>query len=340
MNQITLREPGHFVLDTDIEAPGNPLAGEVLVRVHRVGICGTDLHAYRGAQAFFDYPRILGHELGVEVIEVGPDVEGLAPGSLCAVEPYLECGECVACRNGRSNCCTQLQVLGVHTDGGMREYVILPSEKLLPSSTLSVDQLALVEMLGIGAHAVERAQVRSGEHVLVIGAGPIGMGNMQFAVAAGAKVMAMDINEERLSFCEKSIGVDHTIDANGDAATRISELTNGEGPTVVFDATGFRGSMEKTFDYAAHGARVCFLGHTKGEITLHNPTFHKKELTLMSSRNATNSTLRKLIQLIEDGKVNTNPWITHRVSMSGLIDDFESWLKPETGVIKAMLEVC
>ncbi len=339
MNQLRLEKPGHFTLETNIDVPRLSNADEVLVKVHRVGICGTDLHAYRGAQAFFTYPRILGHELGVEVVEAGADVVGPGVGDLCAVEPYLYCGTCIACRNGRTNCCTKMQVLGVHTDGGMREYIAVPANKLLPSQTLSLDQLALVEMLGIGAHAVDRAQVSEGENVLVIGAGPIGLGTMQFARAKGARVIAMDMQEARLKFSQEGIGVDAVVLAGADAAEQVASLCDGEGPSVVFDASGSRTAMEKSFDYAAHGARVCFVGHTKGEIAFHNPTFHGKELTLLASRNATKDTLAFVIEQIEAGAVNTDPWITHRVSMQGLVEEFESWLRPETAVVKAMLEV-
>ena len=154
MKTIILNEPGSFTL-TETEHPGNPGPGQALLKVHRVGICGTDLHAYRGRQPYFTYPRILGHELGVEIVALGAETEhlGLSIGDACAVEAYLNCGKCSACRRGRTNCCSSLQTLGVHTDGGMQEYYLLPADKLV-KSTLPYDQLATVEMLSIGAHAV------------------------------------------------------------------------------------------------------------------------------------------------------------------------------------------
>src|SRR5947199_4307593 len=180
MQTIVLEKPGSLTL-ADTAAPTDVPPGHAMVRVRRVGICGTDLHAYRGRQPFFSYPRILGHELGVEVIALGDgDTFGLKKGDRCTVEPYLNCGKCIACRRGKTNCCASLEVLGVHTDGGMRERIRVPVSKLHPSETLTLDQLALIETLGIGAHAVDRAKVEAGEFVLVIGAGPIGLAVMQF----------------------------------------------------------------------------------------------------------------------------------------------------------------
>ena len=174
MQTIVLETPGSFTQVDRPDAPG-PGPGEALVSVRRIGICGTDLHAFRGRQPFFQYPRVLGHELGVEVLAVGEGVEAICPGDRCAIEPYLNCGKCIACRHGKTNCCASLQVLGVHTDGGMCERLIVPASKLHKSLTLTLDQLALVETLGIGAHAVDRAALMAGEVVLVIGAGPIGL---------------------------------------------------------------------------------------------------------------------------------------------------------------------
>lgn len=176
------------------------------MRVHRVGVCGTDIHAYGGKQPFFNYPRLIGHELGVEVLKIGPSVENVQVGDRCAVEPYLNCEQCIACRRGKGNCCANMQVLGVHVDGGLREQFIVPARKLHPSRSLSFDQLALVETLAIGAHAVARAQIERGEWALVVGAGPIGLGAMQFAKQAGAHVIALDVNESRLRFCREVWG--------------------------------------------------------------------------------------------------------------------------------------
>ncbi len=339
MKTIRLEEPGKLV-SLSTEFPASPAAGEALVRVHRIGVCGTDIHAFGGKQPFFAYPRILGHELGVEVLAVGEGVANVKPGDRCSVEPYINCGICIACRRGKPNCCTDIRVLGVHTDGGMREQFTMPARKLHPSSKLTLDQLALVETLGIGAHAVERAQVERDEFVAVIGAGPIGLAVMQFAVEKGAQVIVIDINEARLEFCRTQARVPFTINgASENALESLKRITSGDLPTAVFDATGNPRSMMGAFEYPANGGRLVFVGLFQGEVTFNDPNFHKREMTLMGSRNAQPEDFSRIIRLIEAGRVDTTPWITHRASFEDAVAEFLAWTKPETGVIKAMIEV-
>lgn len=340
MKSILLAEPGLLRAVDRPEAPA-PGPGEALVRVHRVGVCGTDLHAFRGNQPFFSYPRILGHELGVEVLTVGAGVTRVASGDRCAVEPYLNCGHCIGCRRGKPNCCTHLKVLGVHVDGGLRERFLVPASKLHVSGTLSFDQLALVETLGIGAHAADRAELAPGETVAVLGTGPIGLAVIQFALAAGARVLAIDLNARRLAFCHERLGLsaDAMIDTTNtpDVATRLSELTNGDLPAVVFDATGNAASMAASFDYPSPGGRLVFVGLFNGDVTFNDPNFHRRELTLLSSRNSRPEDFRRIITLVESGLVDTTPWITHRASIKEVPDQFASWTNPAAGVLKAMI---
>ena len=340
MRAIRLEEPGRLAL-LSTEPPASPLGtDEALVRVRRVGVCGTDIHAFGGRQPFFSYPRILGHELGVEVLEVGSEVTNVRPGDKCAVEPYLNCQTCIACRRGKPNCCAALQVLGVHTDGGMREQLVLPARKLHSSGSLSLDQLALVETLAIGAHAVSRAQLEAGEWVLVVGAGPIGLTAMQFAIEAGARVIALDINARRLSFCCEQLGVEQSINAREeDVAEKLRAITDGDGPTAVFDATGSAQSMAASFGYPAHGGRLIFIGLCQGEVAFDDPSFHRRELSLLGSRNALPGDFARIIALIEAGRIDTNPWITHRAAFEEAVEQFPLWVKPESGVLKAMIEV-
>src|SRR4051812_694113 len=313
MLQVTLATPGRFTT-AEATAPGVP-EGHALVRVHRVGICGTDLHAFRGRQPFFTYPRVLGHELGVEVVDPGAS-DSLRAGDRCAIEPYLNCGTCIACRRGRPNCCTSLSVLGVHQDGGMREFIAVPPRKLHPSNRLSYEQLALVETLAIGAHAVERAAIEPGEFALVIGAGPIGSSVVQLARAAGAHVAVLDTNAARLDLCRRVWNVDAAIDAQrGDAEAQVLEAGGGDRPTLVFDATGSALSMCSAFQWPCAGGRLVFVGLVQGEITFNDPDFHRRELTLLATRNARPESFRTLIELLESGQVDTTPWITHRLSL-------------------------
>ncbi|MBV9866973.1 MAG: zinc-binding alcohol dehydrogenase family protein [Abitibacteriaceae bacterium] len=337
MRTITLNKPGEFSFG-ETETPGELAPDTALVRVHRVGICGTDLHAFRGRQPFFSYPRILGHELGVEIIEVGANEQGLKVGDHCAVEPYLNCGHCIACRRGKPNCCVNLQVLGVHTDGGMRELIHVPVHKLHPSQSLSLDQLALVETLGIGAHAVARAQLQAGEFVLVIGAGPIGLSVIQFAQLEDVKIIVLDVSESRLEFCQQQLDVEFTMQGNEDVLNRLQELTNGDLPTVVFDATGNATSMGQAFNYVAHGGKLIFVGLVQADITFNDPNFHRRELTLFATRNSTGADFQRIISLLENGRVSTEPWITHRATCEAMIEQFPQWLEPDSGVIKALVE--
>ncbi len=338
MNMVVLCEPGQFKISQSAKPPA-PAAGQVLVGVATIGICGTDMHAYRGKQPFFSYPRVLGHELGVEVLAVGEGVTRVKIGDRCAVEPYLNCGQCIACRRGKSNCCVKLTVLGVHVDGGFCEYLILPQEKLHVSTQLSFEQLSLVETMGIGAHAVNRAGVTAGEWALVIGAGPIGLGVMQFARAAGAKVIALDMNPARLDFCRTQIGVQAAVTAGEQAAAEISNITHGDMPTLVFDATGNSASMMGAFNLAASGGKVVFVGLFRGDVTFADPEFHRRELTLLGSRNAVGADFTRIIDLVERGVVDTRPWITHRASLWEIPEKMPQWLDPAAGVIKAVVSV-
>jgi 2-desacetyl-2-hydroxyethyl bacteriochlorophyllide A dehydrogenase len=340
MKAIRLEEPGRFA-QVNLEAASEALKpDEALLRVHRIGVCGTDLHAFRGNQPFFTYPRILGHELGVEVLDLGGQAEGISVGQYCAVEPYLNCGTCIACRRGKPNCCVKLSVLGVHTDGGMRQTLVVPSRKLHPSKNLTLDQLALVETLAIGCHAVDRVGLEKGEFVLVIGAGPIGLGVMQFAIEAGAQVIVLDVNAQRLEFCRSRLSVPYTIDASRENVLEaLAGITAGDLPTAIFDATGNGRSMASAFEYPANGGRLIFVGLFQGEVTFNDPNFHRLELTVLASRNARPDDFSRIISLIEAKRIDTSPWITHRAPLSGVVTEFPLWTKPETGVIKAMIEV-
>jgi 2-desacetyl-2-hydroxyethyl bacteriochlorophyllide A dehydrogenase len=338
MKAISLESPKHFQY-VDVPRPGKPGAGEALVRVNTVGICGTDISGYLGKMPFFSYPRIPGHELGVEVVEVGAGVTNVKPGDRCSVEPYINCQTCHACRRGKTNCCEKHQTLGVHCDGGLRPHFLVPARKLHISRKLSFEQLALVETLAIGCHAVDRAGLKEGESCLIIGAGPIGLSTLEFARLTGAKVIVMDMVESRLDFCRRVMGVRHTIQLSDKSEQQLRELTDGHGPDVVIDATGNVSSMSNAFSLIAHGGRLVFVGITTEEVHFRHPVFHRPEGTLLCSRNALSRDFSKIIALIEEGALDTRPWITHRTAFEELIDVFPSYTRPETGVIKAVVEV-
>ncbi len=338
MKAIVLEKPGQFNR-IEIDEPQAPQAGEAMVKVYRVGICGSDISGYLGKMPFYSYPRIPGHELGVEVLAVGPGVTNVKPGDRCSIEPYINCGSCHACRKGASNCCANLKVLGVMTDGGLRSRFVLPARKLHPSTQLSYDQLALVETLAIGCHSVDRPALVKGENCLIIGAGPIGLSAIIFAKLTGAKIIVLDMNAQRLEFCKKVMGVDETLLLGDNVEQDLRKVTDGNLADVVIDATGSNVSMSNAFGYVAPTGRLVYVGITTKEVTFKHPVFHRPEGTLMCSRNALPKDFTRIINLIETGQIDTKPWITHRTAFENLAADFPSFLNPETGVIKAIVDV-
>jgi 2-desacetyl-2-hydroxyethyl bacteriochlorophyllide A dehydrogenase len=336
MKSLVCRQPYQFEyagINTPELKPGN-----AIIKIKRVGICGTDLHAFEGTQPYFTYPRILGHELSGDLIDFD-NADGFVPGDIVTIIPYFNCGTCIACRNNKSNCCVNIQVCGVHVDGGMAEYFSVPSYSLVNSEGLSYDELALIEPLAIGAHGIRRAEVQEDEFVLVIGAGPIGLGTMEFAKIAGGKVIAIDINENRLQFCQEKLNVDFAVNANDNAVEALKEITNGDMPTVVIDATGNQKAINNALQYVAHGGRYVLIGLQKNELIFSHPEFHKRETTLMSSRNATRKDFEHVMDCMKRKLINPSTYITNRVKFDEVKDEFESWLRPETGVIKAMVEM-
>ncbi len=314
------------------------LKGDALVKINKVGICGTDLHAYQGNQPFFTYPRILGHELAAEIVEIDKNENGLKSGDKVIIMPYLHCGNCIACRRGKTNCCTTLKVLGVHADGGMQEYYSLPADLLIRSEKLTDEEIALVEPLAIGAHSIRRAQIEKGETVLVIGCGPIGLGIIRQAQLSGAKVIVLDVNEERLSFVRKTMSIECTINAKLKPLESLLSFNNNELPTIVIDATGNKLALESGIQYMAHGGKYILVGLYKGDLSFNHPFIHSREATILSSRNATLSDFYRVKEILENGDFPVTDYITHRVPFTEMIQHFDSWIKPETGVIKAMLE--
>lgn len=337
MKTIICEKP--FKLKLKKADPPAGASGRALVRVKRIGICGTDLHAFEGNQPFFTYPRILGHELAGVIDSIAENPQNLKQGDTVSIVPYLECGECVACRMGKTNCCCRLNVLGVHCDGGMQEWISVPVDHLVQADGLDLDETVMVECMAIGAHAVGRAQIQPREFVLVVGAGPIGLGTMQFAAAEGARVIAMDINDQRLAFCKQELGVEFTINAAGEPLAVLEEITGGEFPTVVMDATGNPKSMQNALNFLSHGGRLVYVGLFIGDFILNDPEFHKRETTLLSSRNATRHDFQHVIELMKTGAVKTGPLITHRSDFTNITDDFPSWIGAGKGVIKAVVNV-
>jgi 2-desacetyl-2-hydroxyethyl bacteriochlorophyllide A dehydrogenase len=337
MDALICSEPGKLHLETRPAPVSEP--GDALVRPRRVGICGTDYHIVEGKHPFLDYPRVMGHELAVEVVET---LEGsaLSPGEICVVNPYLSCGHCIACRAGKANCCASISVLGVHQDGGMAELLSLPAGNLLPAPGLSADACATVEFLAIGAHAVRRGGVAAGERVLVVGAGPIGLGVALFAGLAGAAVTMMDRDHERVTAAAwLALPNVDALPMDCDAAKVIELITAGDGFDVVLDATGSRQAMESGFAFVAHGGRYVLVSVVKEQITFADPDFHRKEMTLLGSRNATAEDFAHVMTAISSGRVPIDQLITHRTGLAQAARRIPIWAREKAGLIKAVIEI-
>ena len=312
--------------------------GDVLVKICCVGICGTDYHIYEGLHPFLEYPRVIGHELS-GIVEECDSQSGFKVGQLVVVNPYLACGTCHACADGKPNCCMSIRVLGVHCDGGMCEYLALPESNIMTADGLSADAAACVEFLAIGAHAVRRSRMKSGARVLVVGAGPIGLGAALFAAISGGLVTIMDRDENRLALASATTSIENMIVANEHADDEVLTATDGNGFDVVFDATGNRMSMEKSFRYVAHGGCYVMVGLVKEAITFFDPDFHKREMTLMASRNATSEDFMHVIQSIISGQIPVAKLITHRTSLVEAPVMLPIWAHEKRGLIKAMIEI-
>jgi 2-desacetyl-2-hydroxyethyl bacteriochlorophyllide A dehydrogenase len=336
MKILTCTSPGSFQY-SEQDKP-DVSKDHAIIKIKRIGICGTDLHAFEGTQPYFNYPRILGHELSGELVDAD-NAGDFKRGETLTIIPYFNCGKCIACRNGTPNCCVHLKVFGVHIDGGMKEFISVLSSSLIHGEGLSSDALALVEPLSVGAHGVRRAAVKPGEFVLVVGAGPIGLGVMEFAKIAGGNVIALDINERRLEFCRTRLKIQHTINgASADVTKSLMEITNGDMPTVVIDATGSLKAINSSFQYMSHGARYVLVGLQKGDVSFSHPEFHKRESTLMSSRNATRADFEQVVNALKSRKIDPVTYITHRIEFGQAASQFPGWLDPGNGVIKAMVE--
>ena len=338
MRALSLYAPGEIRM-VSLSEPSVPGPAEALIRIRQVGVCGTDYHAFHGNQPFFTYPRILGHELGVEIVSVGADVRHLAQGDYCAVRPYLSCGSCPACLRGKPNCCIYLQVFGVHVDGGLRELALLPAASLHPGRMLTFEQLALVEPLAIGAHAVAGARIAKGESVLVVGVGPIGLAVTQFALLMGAQVIATDISQQRLAFCQNLWPQVTCIDGGEPVVESLERQLGDDFPTAVFDATGNTQSMQAAFAYVGYGGRVIFVGLSQGNIIFSDPLFHSREVALLASRNALAADFDSIISALQADEFNLSPWITHRATLEMAADAFTQWSGANSAMIKGLISI-
>lgn len=337
MKTLVCNTPGEF----EYRQKEEPVLkkNHAIIKISRIGICGTDLHAFEGTQPFFEYPRILGHELAGELVACD-NAPGFSLGETVTFIPYFNCGHCISCLSGKPNCCVNIRVCGVHIDGGMAEYLSVPSYALVHGEGLSSDELALVEPQSIGAHGIRRANVQKGEFVLIVGAGPIGLGAMEFARVAGGNVITMDINDYRLSLCKEKLYIEHLVNASHpDITEQLMQITHGNMPTLVIDATGNQTAINDAFRYMAHGGRYVLIGLQKNRIKFSHPEFHKREATLMSSRNATRQDFEHVIHCMKNGLVHPTSYLTQHVKFSQVKNEFRHWLDTDGKAVKVMVEM-
>jgi len=330
MRTVTLDQPGRFTL-SDTAAPAAPGHDEVLVRVLTVGVCGTDLHAFEGTQPFFQYPRILGHELAVEVLQPGDRSGDFQSGDRCAVNPYVTCGECSACRRGRTNCCAKMCVIGVHADGGMRDRIVLPANQLYKCHTLPTAHIPLVETLGVGIHAVGRADPQPGDRALVIGAGPIGLSVIEFLRVAGCDIGVVEKMPERLEFAARHHGLARVYPSH-------DEARQDEPSSLVFDCTGDRASMESAIHLLQQAGKLIFVGIVNEQIALFDPDLHRREATILASRNSTPAEHHRVLGLMERGVIDVSAWPMESAAPRDMEQRFPVWLRRQAGIVKAVID--
>ena len=327
MKALICPAPGTLTLGTRPRPVQGP--GHVRVKIARIGICGTDYHIYSGNQPFLSYPRVMGHELSGYALDPSPDGR-VKTGDLVVINPYLSCATCHACTMGKPNCCENIAVLGVHTDGGMCEEISVPETNLYPATDLSETAAAMVEFLAIGAHGVQRAGLRAGSDVLIVGAGPIGIGAALFAQIDGAQITLRDTSPARLDLV-RAILPTARVEQVGQESARSYE--------TVFDATGNIAAMNAGLEWLAHGGTYVLLSVVKDDLQFADPEFHKREATLVASRNALAVDFEHVMAQMRAGTVPIDALATHETTLSGAATDLPLWAQDRDTLIKAIIRV-
>ncbi|MFW5388618.1 zinc-binding alcohol dehydrogenase family protein [Yersinia sp. 2542 StPb PI] len=336
MNTLVCLEPTKLIYQKRTQPL--PRINEALIKVLNVGICGTDIHAWAGNQPFFSYPRVLGHEICGEIIALGDNVNNMHAGQRVAVIPYVACQHCNSCLSGKTNCCENISVIGVHQDGGFSEYLSVPVSNLLVVDDVDPVSAALIEPFAISAHAVRRADVHPDEHVLVVGAGPIGLGVAAIAQADGAYVVMADTSAQRREHVENLLDIRALDPSDAGFEQNLRQQFAGMLPLKVIDATGNQRAMNNTLNFIRHGGSIVFVGLFKGDLSFPDPDFHKKETTMMGSRNATFEDFDKVGKLMAAGKLSADMILTHRFEFNTLADIYEQQVVKNKDLIKGVIQ--
>lgn len=323
----------------DLPKPAMPGKGEVMLRLLYVGFCGSDINTFMGRNTMALNPVIPGHEVGAVIEAVGANVpEELKPGMVVTCNPYTNCGKCASCRNQRVNACQHNETLGVQRNGAMKEFIVLPWEKIIPAGTLTPKVTALVEPMSVGFHAVSRAQVTDIDVVMVIGCGMVGMGAIVRSVMRGATVIAADIDDEKLALAKK-MGAAYTLNTRTeDAHQRLSEMTNGFGPDVVIEAVGSVPTYQMAVNEVAFTGRVACIGYAKSEVSFQTKYFVQKELDIRGSRNAQPSDFRAVIRYLERGTCPVDDLITKVIKPEEALETMRWWSENPGKVFRILVE--
>lgn len=323
----------------DLPKPAMPGKGEVMLRLLYVGFCGSDINTFMGRNSMALNPVIPGHEVGAVIEAVGANVpEELKPGMVVTCNPYTNCGKCASCRNQRVNACQHNETLGVQRNGAMKEFIVLPWEKIIPAGTLTPKVTALVEPMSVGFHAVSRAQVTDIDVVMVIGCGMVGMGAIVRSVMRGATVIAADIDDEKLALAKK-MGAAYTLNTRTeDAHQRLSEMTNGFGPDVVIEAVGSVPTYQMAVNEVAFTGRVACIGYAKSEVAFQTKYFVQKELDIRGSRNAQPSDFRAVIRYLERGTCPVDDLITKVIKPEEALETMRWWSENPGKVFRILVE--
>lgn len=314
MKAVYMEKPWNIEI-SDVQMP-KPKEGEALLRVKSAGICGSDIGAFRGTNGLVSYPRIIGHEIAGEVISIPENNKnGIKPGDRVIVDPYLYCGHCYPCSIGRTNCCVDLKVLGVHVDGGMAEYFCHPADMLLKvPNDMPWDIIPLAEPLTIALHGIHRLNLKAGEHIAINGAGPIGLLAAMVALHYGAEPIMIDLVKERLDFA-KSLGVRYTINLREeDLVEKVSEYTNGRMAECVMEASGANSAIRATLDIVSHAGRIALTGWPKQETPIPTDMITRKEVDVRGARTSAGE-FPEAIDLIYHQKVDARRILTKVISI-------------------------
>lgn len=337
MKAVVLESPGRAGLK-DVPEPVAPGEGEVMLRVRRVGLCGSDLNSYRGRNPLVSYPRILGHEIAATVVEAGSGVQGWTAETPVTLSPYTNCGQCASCLRGRSNACQFNQTLGVQRDGALRELIVAPVSRLFRAN-LTLKELCLVEPLTVGFHAVARGRVEPADRVAVFGCGGVGLGAVAGAAFRGATVIGVDLDDAKLAIARKA-GAAHTVNtAQEDLHVQLAELTDGRGPDVVIEAIGLPETYRAAVEEVAYAGRVVYIGWAKDQVVYETRPFVHKELDILGARNAQGEDFRAVIRMLEEDRFPVDDAVTHTVPMEETPAILEAWSREPARFGKIAIEV-